>query len=202
MKSNAGRGCLKNNGESNLNPIHTLGHSNHTKSELMDLLRRNRIQTVVDVRSTPYSCYVRRFNRDELQGCLTSRGIQYRFMGDILGGRPTEKGLYTKQGRANYRAIARTPGFQRGLEEIVRAAESERVCLICTEKDPTQCHRTLLVAHDLHSRGLDLLHIDPDRERAVAHTELLVKLMKKRGTTDPEEAINRQAEKVAYRKKI
>jgi uncharacterized protein (DUF488 family) len=74
--------------------IYTIGHSDHSTGALLDLLRRNGITLVVDVRSQPYSRWTPHFNRETLAHDLKKAGFAYRFMGDALGGRPDDPTLY------------------------------------------------------------------------------------------------------------
>lgn len=67
--------------------VFTIGHSNHPLEAFRDLLLRHAVQIVVDARSSPYSQYCSHFNRDGLSAYLKEQGIEYRFLGDALGGR-------------------------------------------------------------------------------------------------------------------
>ena len=84
-----------------LNPILTIGHSSHPKEKFLELLH-HQVRTVIDVRTTPYSRFVFRFNRDNLSRTLADNGISYICAGQMLGGRPELPELYTQEGRADY----------------------------------------------------------------------------------------------------
>ncbi|NJD64686.1 MAG: DUF488 domain-containing protein [Chloroflexi bacterium] len=73
-------------------PLYTVGHSNHTADDLLDLLRRNGISVVVDVRSSPFSRYCPQFNREQLARHCAGK-LRYVWMGDSLGGRPAEHAI-------------------------------------------------------------------------------------------------------------
>ena len=138
----------------------TIGHSNHTTEHLVDLLHMHKVVAVVDVRSTPTSRYSPHFNRDQLSGSLSAAGIRYAWMGDALGGRPPDRSFYDEAGHVLYGPLSRTPEFQGGLQQLVRNARRYRIALLCAEADPTQCHRSLLVARTLRDQGLaDVTHI-------------------------------------------
>ncbi len=67
--------------------IYTIGHSVHTIDVFIKLLKKNGVDTVADVRSSPYSAYSPQFNREALKSSLEKNGLKYVFMGDQLGAR-------------------------------------------------------------------------------------------------------------------
>ena len=139
----------------------TIGHSNHTVDVFIDLLTRHRVTALADVRSAPYSRFAPHFNREQLAETLKASGIRYVYLGRELGGRSNDHSCY-EQGHVRYDRLARTPGFRDGLQRVQRGAEEYRVVLMCAEKEPLHCHRTLLVGHELDRRGVDVAHILPD----------------------------------------
>jgi len=149
-------------GEMNL-VIHTVGHSDHTAEDFVDLLRRHGITLVVDVRSQPYSRWAHQFNRETLARDLQDAGIAYRFMGDALGGRPANPTLYDpEQERPDYQRLEQTPAYQAGIDQLLDLARAERVAVMCSEGDHRRCHRHLLITQTLLGRGVRVLHIQPD----------------------------------------
>lgn len=142
--------------------IYTVGHSNGPVEAFVDLLRSFDIQTVVDVRSRPYSTYVPHFNRESLSERLRHAGLTYRFAGDKLGGHPDADDLYHHD-RAAYERIASLGPFRAGIDEVVELAETTVLALMCTEEDPSKCHRHPLLARTLVERDLQVLHIRRDR---------------------------------------
>lgn len=143
--------------------IYTIGHSDHEMAVLLDLLRRHGIQVVVDVRSQPYSRWTPQFNRELLAHALQEAGLTYRFMGDALGGRPSDPAMYDPgQERPNYRRVAESAAYRAGLEQLIALATGARLAILCSEGDHQQCHRNLLITQTLLERGLRVLHIQPD----------------------------------------
>ncbi len=57
-------------------------------------------------------------------------------------------------GVADYEAMAKRPEFCAGLDRLLQLAARQRVCLMCAEREPLDCHRCLLVARALAERGL------------------------------------------------
>lgn len=142
-------------------PVFTVGHSNHSLEAFLALLAGRRIDAVADVRSAPYSRFAPRFDREALAAALQGAGVAYDWLGRALGGRPDDPACY-RRGRVDYARVAGTSGFRRGLERVLAMAEARRVALMCAEKDPLDCHRTLLVARALDDRGVAVAHILAD----------------------------------------
>ena len=139
----------------------TVGHSNHSLETFVALLQRHGVTALADVRSAPYSRFNPQFNRKALEYSLETIGIRYVFMGRALGGRPDDPSCY-KDGRVRYDRLAATPLFREGLERIVEGAGRERIALMCAEKEPLDCHRTILVGRSLAERGVAVAHILAD----------------------------------------
>lgn len=142
--------------------LYSIGHSNHSLEIFLGLLRQEDVHVLVDVRSSPYSRFAPHFNREELKPQLRSAGIQYLFMGDLLGGRPDGDEFYDAAGHVLYDEVAATSWFQEGIQRLSRGAASHRVAMMCSEEDPTDCHRRLLVARVLGEHGFEVLHIRRD----------------------------------------
>ena len=143
--------------------LYTIGHSDHSIPEFIDLLRQHGITLVVDVRSQPYSRWTHQFNRELLAHDLQEAEIDYRFMGDRLGGRPSDPSLYDAgQERPDYDRLEQTTPFQAGIEELLELAQACPLVIMCSEGDYRQCHRHLLITQTLIGRGQDVIHIQPD----------------------------------------
>ena len=134
-----------------LYPIFTIGHSNHPPETFLALLQQHRIEKVADVRSSPFNRnpYTAHFNRDTLTELLEEHGIRYVFAGTELGGRPADRSCYDAAGRVLYDRLAQTDAFLFGVQNLLRDVGEGHVALMCSEKDPLDCHRTLLIVHAL-----------------------------------------------------
>ena len=191
----------------NGNTIFTIGHSTHLIGEFIELLRRHKISVVADVRSSPYSRYNPQFNREPLEESLKANGIGYLFLGKELGPRVDDPGCYVN-GRVKYSLLAERPAFRVGVERVVRGVERHRIALMCAEKEPLECHRTLLVAQALTARGLRVDHIHADG-KLEGHGHALERLPDMVGLPREDlfrsnaeiltEALARQEERIAYR---
>ena len=140
----------------------TIGHSNHPMETFLGLLETFEVQVVVDVRSSPYATYATHFSKGVLEAPLRERGVRYLFLGQALGGRPEGARFYDDEGFVLYGRIAASPAFQQGIERVLRGAREFRVALLCSEEDPTECHRRLLLGRVLRDRGVRVLHIRGD----------------------------------------
>ena len=143
-------------------PVFTIGHSNHPPGIFLALLREYGVDEVGDVRSSPHSRYLPHFNLAALKEALDEVGIGYVFLGEELGGRPADRSCYDADGRVRYDRLAGTDLFDDGIRRIVRRADERRIALMCSEKEPLECHRALLVAKTLAERGVAVAHILDD----------------------------------------
>ena len=141
--------------------IYTIGHSNHPIERFLDLLQVHGITAIADVRSTPYSRRNPQFNSARLADTLKARDIAYVPLGKELGARSEDPACY-QDGRVQYRHLAATALFNQGIARVFTGAARYRVALMCAEKEPLNCHRTLLVSRALESRGADIVHILAD----------------------------------------
>ena len=143
--------------------IFTVGHSAHEVARFVDLLARHGVEAVADVRSMPYSRRHPQFNRETLKESLKASGIAYVFLGKELGARSTDPDCY-ENGRVQFRKLAATRLFRSGLKRVLDGSEQMRIALMCAEKDPLNCHRTLLVTRELVALGRKVNHILADGE--------------------------------------
>ena len=156
--------------------LFTIGHSNLSEEDFIDHLKRHDITALGDVRSHPYSRYLPHFCRDYLKFLLKQNNIQYVFLGDQLGARPSDEDCYV-EGKAVYEKIANTFPFKQGLERVAIGAEKHRISLMCAEKDPITCHRAILVCQYLRDFDLDIHHILSNGDLE-SHSQLEDRLLK------------------------
>ncbi len=133
-------------------PIKTIGHSNHPIERFVALLKAGGVECLVDVRSTPWSRRHPQFGRDKLAESLAEAGIAYVHEGAALGGKP--------EGGAGYDQLAARPGVQvRPRPRVIDGASETTQCLMCAEKEPLDCHRTVLVSRHPAERGVAIEHL-------------------------------------------
>lgn len=136
----------------------TIGHSNIPAPRLTAMLHAAGADAIADVRSMPVSRFCPWFSAKNLAPLLAGESMDYLFFGDELGGRPRDPSLYC-DGIADYEAMTRQTSFQTGLERLLHDAGRHRLCLMCSEREPLDCHRCLLVARALAGRGASIGHI-------------------------------------------
>jgi uncharacterized protein (DUF488 family) len=140
----------------------TIGHSNHSPEHFRRLLAQHDVEVLVDVRSWPHSRYVDWVDRSQIAEVVRSAGARYLFLGKELGGRPDAAEFYDRAGHVLYGKVARSGGFRAGMERLRCGAADYRVAIMCSEEDPTSCHRRLLIAKVLLEDGWTIAHIRGD----------------------------------------
>jgi uncharacterized protein (DUF488 family) len=142
-------------------PVFSIGHSNHEWPGFLGLLERHDVRLVVDVRSVPSSKRYPWFAKTRLMEALKEAGRSYHYLGDRLGGRPRDSICYAG-GAIDYGRVAATEAFRSGLDELAGLCQRERLTLMCAEREPMDCHRTILVCRHLAPLGFDIQHIHGD----------------------------------------
>ena len=144
--------------------IYTIGHSNHTWERFLELIRPHRIDLLIDVRANPRSRFAPWSNRVRLEQQLARCGINYLWRGDSLGGMPrgpkTPETVDAMSVDEWYRSRRSATDFSAAIADVSLAAAGNRMVLMCSEGDPTRCHRALLLEPALRMQGLDIRHID------------------------------------------
>jgi len=186
--------------------LYTIGHSTHTIDNFVDLLLMYKITAVCDVRSAPYSRFNPQFNREPLQAELKRHRLPYVFLGKELGPRSNDPGCYEK-GKVQYDRLAETMSFQAGLKRVKEGMQSYRIALMCSEKDPVMCHRTILICRHLRKEGMRIRHILEDgsveeNDAAIWRLRELLNLPERDLFTSPEEMVERaydiQGDRIAF----
>jgi len=187
--------------------VFTIGHSNHPIGAFLTLLEQHRTAAVADVRSVPYSRRHPQFNRRTLEQSLGGCGIRYLFLGAELGARTLDPSCYDSAGTVLFHRLAQTGLFLRGIARVLDEAAHSRLALLCAERDPANCHRTILVAPVLRKRGASVTHLLPDGG-LVSQEEVLDRLCAASGMPprdmfrareeQREEALARRAREIAW----
>ncbi len=186
--------------------IFSIGHSNHSIDKFLSLLESSEINMVVDVRSAPFSRMFPQFNQETLKKSLSDNSIGYLFLGDQIGGRSNDPDDYL-DGQVLYKALANKEAFKTGMERLKEGSAKYRIALMCSEKEPLDCHRTLLVSQALASSDIVVGHIHADGTVEV-HGDALVRLLSLHNLSSPDlfsddtgrvqEALTLQEKKIAY----
>ena len=140
------------------NDLFTIGHSNHAIDAFIALLELHRIEALADVRSQPYSRRFPDYSREALAAHLARAGVRYVFMGGSLGARPADPACYSG-GAADFDLIRLSESFRRGIARLASGCANYRICLMCAEREPAECHRAILVGHGAYETGIRVSHI-------------------------------------------
>jgi uncharacterized protein (DUF488 family) len=143
-----------------MSKIYTIGSSIHTTDEFISLLNKHRINAVADVRSVPYSQHTPQYNKEVLISVLKGKSIYYLDFSKEFGARRNEEDAYTNN-RVDFKKVIKLPDFIHGIERIdAGISKGYNIALLCTEKDPLDCHRFSLVSKALIDRlGVNVDHI-------------------------------------------
>ena len=189
-----------------MNDLFTIGYSPHTLDSFLSILKKYQISALADVRSSPYSQFKPEFNKDSLKDFLKEHKIAYVFLGDHCGARVEDPSCYVN-GKVDYKLLAENQKFKEGLERIKKGLENFRIALMCAEKDPITCHRTILICRNLLSAGIKIKHI-LGNGKIEEHKDSEHRLMKLFNLNHPDlfrteqqrldDAYSWQGEKIAY----
>ncbi|GAB3030387.1 hypothetical protein GCM10011376_37620 [Nocardioides flavus (ex Wang et al. 2016)] len=186
--------------------IYTVGHSTHEIETFLELLAKHEISAVADVRSTPASRFNPQFNREALKAALGRVSIGYVYLGRELGARSDDPSCYV-DGKVQYERLAKTPAYGAGIERLITGRADHRIAIMCSEREPLDCHRTVLVTESLFALGVPVVHILGDGALE-PHDETRARLREIHGLAEPDlfhsteelvaQALSRQEERIAY----
>lgn len=146
--------------------VFTIGYGGRDTSEFITILNRYGIDTLVDVRSQPYSRYMPDFSSERLSKILNRAGIRYEFMGDSLGGRPKDQTCYSyspqrKKRLLDARKCESKEFYRRGISRLQQSlADGRRMVIMCSELEPHECHRGYVLGKTLDGGEIAVVHID------------------------------------------
>ncbi len=159
--------------------LYTIGHTNHSHEEFLKLLRAYQIEYLLDVRSTPFSQFTSQFNKDVIAEFLKKNAVNYNHMGKFFGARPMDKNLYTEQGYLDFEKARDSDNFKKGMDNVILGLnKGYNIALMCTEKDPFDCHRAIMVARGFELNCIEVMHILPDG-KIITQAELNNRLLDK-----------------------
>jgi uncharacterized protein (DUF488 family) len=146
----------------------TIGHSTRSINEFLEVLKANEVTLVADIRSIPRSRFNPQFDIDNLPVSLEIDGIKYIHMNGLGGLRhPRADSPNTGWKNSSFRGFAdymQTVEFEQNLEHLMGIIGGEMVVLMCAERLPWRCHRSL-IADALLVRGFLVEHIIDLRRR-------------------------------------
>lgn len=157
--------------------IFTVGHSNYEADKFIKILQSHSIKMLIDVRSEPYSKYCPQFNKDVIEQILLNNGIKYLFLGSELGARPKDENCYVS-GKVSFEKLKDSELFKQGISSVLEQSSKYRIAVMCSEKEPLNCHRAILISRVLEQQDYTVRHI-LDENELLDHKELETQLLKK-----------------------
>lgn len=144
--------------------VYTIGYSGFTLATFINTLQEYQISLVVDVRSQPYSQRFPDYNKENLKKELKQAGIYYRNYNQEFGARQEEPQYYSSEGYLDFDLFSKSPAFLQGFEKLISSMKQNyRFVLMCAERDPFNCHRSILVARAFHEAGYKVIHLLPNK---------------------------------------
>lgn len=142
--------------------LYTIGYSGFPNiEEFVRVLQTHGIQILIDVRSSPYSAFFSAYNKEPLSQKLKENNIFYCNFARQFGARQENHSFY-KNGRLDFEEFSKSEQFLDGVKSVENS--SAIIAFMCSEKHPSECHRTILVAKAFSERGYEILHIKPNNE--------------------------------------
>ncbi len=192
--------------------LYSIGYATKPISTFIEQLKRYKISAVADVRSVPYSATFYDYHQEKLEGHLTRAGIRYVYLGNELGPRSKDPAHYDSVGQVQFDRLMKSDLFRQGSDRLQQGANKGfSIALMCAEKDPTCCHRSLLIAYALERESaFTVMHITHDGGLE-AQTELELRLTRLQGVEEDlfmsaedklSEAYRRHCKLKAYKKPV
>lgn len=144
-----------------------VGHGNLDVEEFIKLLKDNQIETLVDIRSVPYSKFASQFNRENLRIKLFEHGLKYVFMGEMLGGR--HPGGFNK--------YMNSEQFNKGIFILKDGISSSTSAIMCSELDYTKCHRRFIGSR-LIDEGFNVQAISKNEHPEIVAQQTLIGVLR------------------------
>ncbi len=143
--------------------ITTIGYSGFSSEEFLKTLKENNIDVLIDVRSSPYSEFFRQYNKEPLSVFLKQNGIFYRNYAREFGARQDNPEYRTPTGYLDFSKFSKSAPFLEGVDKICKSMQQGyRVAFMCSEKNPINCHRAILVSRTFHELGYHVKHLLPE----------------------------------------
>lgn len=143
-----------------MSTVYTIGYTAFSIAEFLKILKEYKITCLIDVRSVPRSSYYKEYDDTALSTLLNKNNVVYRNYKEEFGARQSNKAFYNEKGFLDFDVFSKSQQFKDGITKIKTAQDMGfTVCLMCAEKDPINCHRTILIARNLDKSGFEVNHI-------------------------------------------
>jgi len=142
--------------------IWTVGHSNRTLEQFLDLLGSQEIQLLADVRRFPGSRRLPHFGQENLSKSLTDAGIEYVHFPELGGRRKalanSPNTVWRNEAFRGYADFMMSREFHEGIKRLLEFARKKRTAIMCAEALWWQCHRSMISDY-LKAEGNNVIHI-------------------------------------------
>jgi len=143
-------------------PLVTIGYEQATVGRVIDELKDAKVDLVIDTRAVAASRKPG-FSKKQLAAGLDERGVGYLHLQGL--GTPKEGREAARAGKMDklfkiYHAHLKTERAQEEMDELTSLAKSgKRLCLLCFERDPKQCHRQWIAEVIEERTGMPVEHL-------------------------------------------
>jgi uncharacterized protein (DUF488 family) len=142
--------------------LFTVGHSTRSLDEFLELLKREGVRHLVDVRAFPVSRRYPHFSKASLETALAAVDIGYAHFPELGGRRKprpdSRNGNWRNAGFRAYADYMETPEFADAVDRLLIIAAEKPSAVMCAEAVPWRCHRNL-IADAVTARGVEVFHI-------------------------------------------
>ena len=145
--------------------LYTIGYSGYNANDFLDVLNKNGINAVIDIRSNPFSSHYPVYNKEILENTLKRSNIYYRSYANEFGAQQSERCFYTQQGYLDFEVFTASEKYNHAYQRIEDGLMKEYVfALMCSEKDPIDCHRSIMISKTFSDNGYSILHLIPNNK--------------------------------------
>ncbi len=147
--------------------VYTIGHSTRSLEDFLKILKKFRIEVVIDVRRFPSSKKFPWFNKEILSKALRANNIEYIHF-EKLGG-------YRKEGYLNF---TKTKEFKNAIQELIQIISKKTSVIMCSELLWFRCHRKF-IAQKLVELGFKVIHVFDEKrqqEHKLKNKEINIKM--------------------------
>lgn len=142
--------------------IFTIGYAGFKIDDFIKILKKYHINSLIDVRSMPFSKFHSEYNKPIFSKVLHDSGIIYRNYKKEFGARQDDRKYYPN-GYLDFSMFTKSQVFLEGMDKIIKAIPlGYKFVLMCSEKDPITCHRNIMIAKAFYNNGISINNILSD----------------------------------------
>ncbi|MBQ7609347.1 MAG: DUF488 domain-containing protein [Desulfovibrionaceae bacterium] len=168
--------------------LFTIGYSGFDIQTFVDTINDCNINVIMDVRSSPYSSHFPEYNADNLKNLVSNKknwkqGIAYYVpMKESFGARQTNPAYFSKEKFLDFEKFQKSKQFLAGCTQVLNGlSQGYNIVLLCAEREPSHCHRAVLITRWFDVHGYAVTHILPGtlKVQSDVDEELLQKYLNK-----------------------